>query len=101
MDESSPMVDARLADGSRVNAIIPPLALDGPSLSIRKFAVDPLKTEDLIRFGTISPQAAELLRAGGQIPAERDHLRRNRHRKNHHAERDEFLYSRRRAHCHH
>ena len=46
-----------------MNAIIPPLALDGPSLSIRKFAVDPLKTDDLIRFGTISPQAAELLRA--------------------------------------
>ena len=63
VDESSPMVDARLEDGSRVNAIIPPLALDGPSLSIRKFSVDPLKTEDLIRFGTITPQAAELLRA--------------------------------------
>ncbi|MCB2187526.1 MAG: CpaF family protein [Deltaproteobacteria bacterium] len=61
IDESSPMVDARLADGSRVNAIIPPLALDGPSLSIRKFAVDPLKTEDLIRLGTITPAVAKLL----------------------------------------
>ncbi len=63
IDESSPMVDARLEDGSRVNAIIPPLALDGPSLSIRKFAVDPLKVDDLIRFGTISPAAAKLLEA--------------------------------------
>lgn len=63
IDESSPMVDARLEDGSRVNAIIPPLALDGPSLSIRKFAVDPLKVDDLIRFGTISPAAAKLFEA--------------------------------------
>ena len=63
IDESSPMVDARLADGSRVNAIIPPLALDGPSLSIRKFAVDPLKVDDLVRLGTLSPQAAKLLQA--------------------------------------
>ena len=61
VDESSPMVDARLADGSRVNAIIPPLALDGPSLSIRKFSVDPLKTEDLIRLGTITPEVARFL----------------------------------------
>jgi pilus assembly protein CpaF len=63
IDESSPMVDARLEDGSRVNAIIPPLALDGPSLSIRKFSVDPLKVDDLIRFGTISPAAAKLFEA--------------------------------------
>ena len=48
VDESSPMVDARLPDGSRVNAIIPPLALDGPVLSIRRFAVDPLKMADLL-----------------------------------------------------
>jgi pilus assembly protein CpaF len=63
VDESSPMVDARLADGSRVNAIIPPLALDGPSLSIRKFAVDPLKVDDLVRIGTITPGAARLMEA--------------------------------------
>lgn len=63
IDESSPMVDARLEDGSRVNAIIPPLALDGPSLSIRKFSVDPLKVDDLIRFGSISQAAAKLLEA--------------------------------------
>jgi len=61
IDESSPMVDARLADGSRVNAIIPPLALDGPSLSIRKFSVDPLKVDDLIRLGTLTPEVARFL----------------------------------------
>jgi pilus assembly protein CpaF len=63
IDESSPMVDARLADGSRVNAIVPPLAVDGPSLTIRKFAKDPFKVGDLISFGTMTPQIAELLRA--------------------------------------
>ena len=63
IDESSPMVDARLADGSRVNAIIPPLALDGPSLSIRKFAVDPLKVDDLIHLGTLNPGIARLMQA--------------------------------------
>ncbi len=62
VDESSPMVDARLADGSRVNAIIPPLALDGPSLSIRRFSKDPLELEDLIRFGALTPEMGEVLR---------------------------------------
>jgi pilus assembly protein CpaF len=61
IDESTPMVDARLADGSRVNAIIPPLALDGPSLSIRRFAVVPLRMEDLIKLKTLTPEVAELL----------------------------------------
>ena len=61
IDESSPMVDARLPDGSRVNAIIPPLALDGPLLCIRRFAVVPLKTEDLLRLKTFTPEMAELL----------------------------------------
>jgi pilus assembly protein CpaF len=61
IDESSPMVDARLADGSRVNAIIPPLALDGPILSIRRFSVVPLKIEDLINFKTLTPDIATLL----------------------------------------
>ena len=60
IDESSPMVDARLADGSRVNAIIPPLALDGPVLSIRRFGVDPLKMEDLLELGTLTPEMATL-----------------------------------------
>lgn len=62
IDESSPMVDARLKDGSRVNAIIPPLALKGPTLTIRKFARRKLTAEDLVRFGSISAQMAEFLR---------------------------------------
>jgi pilus assembly protein CpaF len=61
IDESCPMVDARLPDGSRVNAIIPPLALDGPALSIRKFARDPIKIDDLIAFGAITADMAEVL----------------------------------------
>jgi pilus assembly protein CpaF len=61
IDESSPMVDARLADGSRVNAIIPPLALDGSILSIRRFAVDPLKLQDLVALKTVTPEMGELL----------------------------------------
>ncbi|QXG75639.1 CpaF family protein [Modestobacter sp. L9-4] len=63
IDESSPLVDARLADGSRVNAIIPPLAFSGSSLTIRKFSRTPLQVADLISFGTMSPEMAELLRA--------------------------------------
>jgi pilus assembly protein CpaF len=63
IDESCPMVDARLKDGSRVNAIIPPLALDGPSLSIRRFAVELLAIEDLIRLGTMTAELAQVMRA--------------------------------------
>jgi len=63
VDESSPMVDARLPDGSRVNAIVPPLAVDGPALTIRKFAADPYRVEHLIEFGTLTPEMAALLRA--------------------------------------
>jgi pilus assembly protein CpaF len=61
IDESSPMVDARLPDGSRVNAIIPPLAIDGPILSIRRFAVIPLRMEDLIANKTVTPEMALIL----------------------------------------
>jgi pilus assembly protein CpaF len=61
IDESSPLVDARLKDGSRVNAIIPPLALKGPCITIRKFKRDALKAEDLIRYRTLTPQMAEFL----------------------------------------
>ncbi len=61
IDESSPMVDARLLDGSRVNAVIPPLAVDGPSLSIRKFSKDPLEVDDLIAFGAMTPAIAKVL----------------------------------------
>src|SRR6478735_8515054 len=63
VDEASPMVDARLPDGSRVNAIIPPLALKGPTLTIRKFARDPYTMNDLISFGSVSPKAAQFLAA--------------------------------------
>jgi len=63
VDESSPMVDARLPDGSRVNAVIPPLALDGSILTIRKFSADPYTVDDLIRFGSLTPRTAEFLRA--------------------------------------
>ena len=63
VDESSPMVDARLPDGSRVNAIIPPLALDGPALSIRKFSKIPIKIQNLIEFGSITPEIALVLAA--------------------------------------
>ncbi len=63
VDESSPMVDARLPDGSRVNAIIPPLALTGPTLTIRKFSRDPYTMDDLIAFGSLTPKAAQFLAA--------------------------------------
>src|SRR4051812_11698076 len=63
IDEASPYVDARLPDGSRVNAIIPPLALDGPALTIRKFAADPYQAEDLVQFGTMTTPVVEFLEA--------------------------------------
>ena len=63
VDESSPMVDARLADGSRVNAIIPPLAVDGPCLSIRRFGRDPLTEQEIVHNQTVTPEMAELLTA--------------------------------------
>ena len=63
IDESSPMVDARLADGSRVNAVIPPIALDGSMLTIRKFATDPFSARDLVDFGTMSQAVSDFLAA--------------------------------------
>jgi pilus assembly protein CpaF len=63
VDESSPMVDARLPDGSRVNAVIPPLAVDGSLLTIRKFSADPLTTQDLVSFGTLTRGVADFLAA--------------------------------------
>ncbi|SET59721.1 pilus assembly protein CpaF [Natronincola peptidivorans] len=63
IDESMPMVDARLPDGSRVNAIIPPLSLKGPCITIRKFSKDPFKIQDLIRFGTLTPNMGKFLDA--------------------------------------
>src|ERR1041385_1316164 len=63
VDETSPMVDARLPDGSRVNAIIPPLALDGPTMSIRRFGSNPLKLEDLLNYKAFTPEMAMLMEA--------------------------------------
>jgi pilus assembly protein CpaF len=63
IDESMPMVDARLSDGSRVNAIIPPLALNGPTLTIRKFSKEPFKISDLVRFKTLTPEMSRFLEA--------------------------------------
>ena len=68
IDESSPMVDARLKDGSRVNAIIPPLAIDGPMMSIRRFGIDLLQMEDLIEFGALTEDVAKVLK--GIVKAE-------------------------------
>ena len=101
IDESSPMVDARLADGSRVNAIIPPLAIDGPALTIRKFAKTRLTLDDLISFGTLAPDAAEFLAACVARPPEHRHQRRYRHRQDDAAQRAVVADRQRRAHRHH
>jgi len=66
VDESSPICDARLPDGSRVNVIVPPLSIDGPALTIRKFKKDKLTLDQLVRFGTISPEGAQLLQVIGR-----------------------------------
>jgi pilus assembly protein CpaF len=66
VDESSPICDARLADGSRVNAIVQPLALDGPALTIRKFKKDKLTLDQLVRYGSITPEGGELLKVIGR-----------------------------------
>ena len=67
VDEASPICDARLADGSRVNVIVPPLSIDGPALTIRKFKKDRLKLPDLVRFGSITPEGAVLLEIIGRV----------------------------------
>ena len=67
VDKSSPICDARLADGSRVNAIVPPLAIDGPALTIRKFKKDKLTLDQLVKFGAISPEGAEILQIIGRV----------------------------------
>ena len=69
VDESSPICDARLPDGSRVNAIVPPLAIDGPALTIRKFKKDKLTLEQLIRYGSVSAEGAEILKIIGRCRA--------------------------------
>jgi pilus assembly protein CpaF len=67
IDESSPMVDARLPDGSRVNAVIPPLALNGPTVTIRKFSRDPLRAENLVGFGSITDEMVTYMRALSRV----------------------------------
>ena len=67
VDESSPICDARLADGSRVNAIVPPLAIDGPALTIRKFKKDKLTLDQLVKFGAITPEGAQILQIIGRV----------------------------------
>ncbi len=67
VDESSPICDARLLDGSRVNVIAPPLAIDGPALTIRKFKKDKLTLEQLVQFGSVSPEGAEILKIIGRV----------------------------------
>lgn len=67
VDESSPICDARLPDGSRVNVIAPPLAIDGPALTIRKFKKDKLTLDQLVKFGSISPEGATILQIIGQV----------------------------------
>ena len=77
VDETSPMVDARLQDGSRVNAIIPPLALDGPAVSIRRFGAHPLKLADLLKFNALTPEMAHTL--GRMHPSSVEHHSLRRH----------------------
>ncbi len=67
VDEASPICDARLLDGSRVNVIVPPLAIDGPTLTIRKFKKDRLKLPDLVKFGSITPEGATILEIIGRV----------------------------------
>ena len=71
VDEASPICDARLPDGSRVNVIVPPLAIDGPSLTIRKFKKDKLTLDQLVKFGSISPEGAEILQDHRPLPRQR------------------------------
>ena len=86
VDESSPICDARLADGSRVNAIVPPLAIDGPALTIRKFKKDKLTLDQLVKFGAISPEGARDPADHRPRPLQRADLRRYRLRQDHAAE---------------
>ena len=100
VDESSPICDARLPDGSRVNVIAPPLSLDGPTLTIRKFRKDKLKLEDLVRFGSITPEGARVLARDRPLPLQRPDLRRYRLGQDHAAQLSDRLYRRRRTHHH-
>jgi MinD-like ATPase involved in chromosome partitioning or flagellar assembly len=87
IDESSPMVDARLPDGSRVNAIIPPLSVDGPALTIRKFEREPFTADDLVEMGTLTDRRSSTSSALRRGSAQHPHHRGNRHRQDHAAQR--------------
>ena len=97
VDESSPMVDARLADGSRVNAIIPPLALDGACLSIRRFGRDPVTARNMIENHTLTEAHARTALRHGEGTFESADLRRHRRRQNHAAQRALRIHSQRRS----
>ena len=95
VDESSPICDARLPDGSRVNAIVPPLAIDGPALTIRKFKKDKLTLEQLIRYGSISAEGRGDPQDHRSLPRQCSDLRRHRLRQDHAAELSDPLHRRR------
>ena len=97
VDESNPMVDARLSDGSRVNAIIPPLAVDGPLLSIRRFGTDKLMPDDLVEKQALTPRHDDAARSRGEGAAQHHRLRRHRRGQDHPAERALRASSRRRS----
>ena len=97
IDESSPMVDARLADGSRVNAVVAPIALDGAMLTIRKFSTDPFTDRDLIAFGTFTPQVRDVLEACVRGRPQHRHLRWHRLGQDDPAQRHLLVHPRRRA----
>ena len=93
IDESSPYVDARLPDGSRVNAVIPPISLVGPVLTIRKFSRNPITVEQLIQFGSVTQEAIQFLKACVEVQAEYRDFRRYRFREDDASEHPLRLYS--------
>ena len=97
VDELSPMVDARLPDGSRVNVAIRPVSVDGPLVSIRKFAEKPYDIERLIEIGTLCQPMGDLLQSGSPRPNIAHHFRRHGNRQDHAAQCAVALHSRRRA----
>ena len=97
IDASSPRVDARLPDGSRVNAVIEPLSLVGPVITVRKFPAKPITVDDLIRFGTATPEMFEFLRVLRRGTSQRLRLRRHRLREDHDPQRPVVVHPRGRA----
>ncbi len=101
IDESSPMADARLPDGARVNAIIPPLAIDGPVLSIRRFGGSPLRVKDMIAINSATPEMLAFLAACVKAKLNMPDLGRYRHRQDDDAQRPVVVHPRERARHHH